>query len=150
MTFTVSDFPRFFAAVNGGHRPFPWQMRLIDSIITEGRWPAAITAPTGSGKSAVVETHIFLTALNAVGAAPRLPRRLCVVVDRRALVDSQADRAARVLSWWRPLRMPWPRRWQVLFAPFHSARIPLRSYWPTCAAESPLTDAGSMILAPAP
>ncbi|MEE8868315.1 MAG: type I-U CRISPR-associated helicase/endonuclease Cas3 [Acidipropionibacterium acidipropionici] len=99
MTFTVSDFPRFFAAVNGGHRPFPWQMRLIDSIITEGRWPAAITAPTGSGKSAVVETHIFLTALNAVGAAPRLPRRLCVVVDRRALVDSQADRAARVLSW---------------------------------------------------
>ncbi|MDN6553810.1 MAG: type I-U CRISPR-associated helicase/endonuclease Cas3 [Bifidobacterium mongoliense] len=99
MTLTISDFPRFFAGVNDGHRPFPWQMRLVSTVHSEGRWPAAITAPTGSGKSAVVEAHVFLTALAAVHAGPRLPRRLCVVVDRRALVDSQADRAARVLDW---------------------------------------------------
>lgn len=100
MTLTLSDFPRFFAAVNSSHRPFPWQTRLVQTIWSEGKWPSAITAPTGSGKSAVVEAHIFLTALTAVDvAARRLPRRLCVVVDRRALVDSQADRAARVLEW---------------------------------------------------
>lgn len=106
MTLSLSDFPRFFAKVNDGHRPFPWQMRLVSTIHSEGRWPAAITAPTGSGKSAVVEVHVFLTALAAVHAGPRLPRRLCVVVDRRALVDSQADRAAHVLEWLESSRDP--------------------------------------------
>lgn len=99
MTLTISDFPRFFAEVNDHHEPFPWQVRLVNTVFEEGRWPDAITAPTGSGKSAVVEAHIFLTALSAAGAGPRLPRRLCVVVDRRALVDSQADRARHVLEW---------------------------------------------------
>lgn len=99
MTLAISDFPRFFAEVNDGNEPFPWQVRLVSAVFEQGRWPDAITAPTGSGKSAVVEAHIFLTALSAVGVGPRVPRRLCVVVDRRALVDSQADRAQRVLKW---------------------------------------------------
>ncbi|AXE37698.1 type I-G CRISPR-associated helicase/endonuclease Cas3g [Acidipropionibacterium virtanenii] len=99
MTLTISDFPRFFAEINDHNEPFPWQVRLVDTIFEQGRWPDAITAPTGSGKSAVVEAHIFLAALSAAGSGPRLPRRLCVVVDRRALVDSQADRAQRVLDW---------------------------------------------------
>lgn len=99
MSITEADFTRFFAAVNDGHRPFPWQERLLRTILSVGHWPTSITAPTGSGKSAVVDIHIFLTALSAVGNAPRLPRRLCVVVGRRALVDSQADRAQRILDW---------------------------------------------------
>ncbi len=99
MSITAADFTRFFAAVNDGHRPFPWQERLLQSILSTGHWPTSITAPTGSGKSAVVDIHIFLTALSAIGGAPRLPRRLCVVVGRRALVDSQADRTQRILNW---------------------------------------------------
>lgn len=99
MSITEADFTRFFAAVNDGHQPFPWQERLLQNILSAGHWPMSITAPTGSGKSAVVDIHIFLTALSAVGSAPRLPRRLCVVVGRRALVDSQADRAQRILDW---------------------------------------------------
>jgi CRISPR-associated endonuclease/helicase Cas3 len=99
MNITIADFRRFFAAVNSGCDPFPWQQRLTEMIYSEGRWPDAITAPTGAGKSAVVDVHIFLSALSAVGSGPRLPRRLCVVVDRRALVDSQADRAKRIVAW---------------------------------------------------
>lgn len=96
---TRETFPEFFATVNGGHAPFPWQQRCFDYIVDHGEWPAAITAPTGAGKSAVVDMHIFATALYAVGEAPRLPRRLCVVVNRRALVDSQFERARRILEW---------------------------------------------------
>lgn len=99
MSITKADFTRYFSAVNDGHKPFPWQERLLESILTSGHWPESITAPTGSGKSAVVDIHIFLTALSAVGSAPRLPRRLCAVVGRRALVDSQADRTQRILDW---------------------------------------------------
>ena len=91
-----SDFSAFFAALNGGHAPFSWQQDLVDQIVTTGRWPDRIVAPTGAGKSSVVDIHLFVNALFASGNGPRVPRRLCVVVGRRALVDSQADRAMNI------------------------------------------------------
>lgn len=90
---TREEFGAFFAALNGGHAPFSWQEEVLDHICEHGVWPERINAPTGSGKSSVVDIHLFANALAAVGAAPRVPRRLCVTVGRRALVDSQADRA---------------------------------------------------------
>lgn len=92
------DFSEFFAAVNSGHRPFSWQQRLVDHIVKQGRWPEQVVAPTGAGKSAVVEVHIFVNALAAVGAGPRVPRRLFTVVNRRALVDNQHDRALDIAA----------------------------------------------------
>lgn len=90
---TREEFGDFFAALNGGHAPFSWQKEVLDHICEHGVWPERINAPTGSGKSSVVDIHLFANALAAVGAAPRVPRRLCVTVGRRALVDSQVDRA---------------------------------------------------------
>ena len=90
------DFSAFFAALNGGHAPFSWQQDLVDHIVTTGTWPERIVAPTGAGKSSVVDVHLFVNALFASGNGPRVPRRLCVVVGRRALVDSQADRAMNI------------------------------------------------------
>lgn len=92
------DFEEFFAAVNHGHRPFSWQLRLLDGLCETGRWPDAICAPTGSGKSSAVDVHVFANALSALGQAPRVPRRLAVVVNRRGLVDSHAQHAARLRS----------------------------------------------------
>lgn len=90
---TREEFGDFFAALNNDHAPFSWQEEVLDHICKHGVWPERINAPTGSGKSSVVDIHLFANALAAVGAAPRVPRRLCVTVGRRALVDSQADRA---------------------------------------------------------
>lgn len=95
---TREEFGDFFAALNGGHRPFSWQEEVLDHICEYGVWPERINAPTGSGKSSVVDIHLFANALAAVGAAPRVPRRLCVTVGRRALVDSQATRADKILG----------------------------------------------------
>lgn len=104
---TRDEFGAFFAALDAAlnsapndvpkekreHYPFSWQEEVLDHICEHGVWPERINAPTGSGKSSVVDIHLFANALAAVGAAPRVPRRLCVTVGRRALVDSQADRA---------------------------------------------------------
>lgn len=95
---TREEFGEFFAALNGDHRPFSWQEEVLDHICEHGVWPERINAPTGSGKSSVVDIHLFANALAAVGAAPRVPRRLCVTVGRRALVDSQATRADKILD----------------------------------------------------
>lgn len=94
---TVEDFGAFFAACNDGHAPFAWQRRLLSHLATHGAWPERIAAPTGAGKSNVVDVHVFANALFASGGR-RVPRRLATVVDRRALVDSQFLRAQRILS----------------------------------------------------
>ena len=94
---TLEDFGDFFEAVHGaGRRPFAWQEDLLRHLVNTETWPEQIVAPTGAGKSSVVEIHVFAVALFAVGAAKRVPRRLAVVVNRRALTDSHAARAARI------------------------------------------------------
>ena len=105
---TREEFGAFFAALNKRYNPlsqqeeecapFSWQEEVLDHICEHGVWPDRINAPTGSGKSSVVDIHLFANALAAVGAAPRVPRRLCVTVGRRALVDSQATRASKILK----------------------------------------------------
>ena len=101
---TRDEFGEFFAALNPApeeerkNYPFSWQEEVLDHICVHGVWPERINAPTGSGKSSVVDIHLFANALAAVGAAPRVPRRLCVTVGRRALVDNQVDRAYKILE----------------------------------------------------
>lgn len=90
------EFEEFFAEFNDGHSPFAWQVRLMEHLIKNGSWPDLISAPTGSGKSSVVEIHLFACALYAADQIRRVPRRLALVVNRRALVDSQAQRAALI------------------------------------------------------
>lgn len=92
----IDEFADFFAAIHDGARPFRWQEDLLRAVATTGQWPDQIAAPTGSGKSSVVEVHVFANALAACGGTARPPRRLAVVVNRRALTDAHADRAARI------------------------------------------------------
>ncbi|MGY1685694.1 type I-U CRISPR-associated helicase/endonuclease Cas3 [Geodermatophilus sp. SYSU D00867] len=93
-----SDFGDFFAAVRPGQRPFAWQERLLDLLLSDGRWPDRIVAPTSAGKTAVVDVHVFANALAAAGRGPRIPRRLVLVVDRRSVVDSHHDHARQMAA----------------------------------------------------
>ncbi|MGH3825565.1 MAG: type I-G CRISPR-associated helicase/endonuclease Cas3g [Pseudonocardiaceae bacterium] len=91
MTLRLEEFPAFFAKVHNDHSPFQWQRRLLTQVLT-GRWPDRIAAPTGAGKTAVIDVHVFAVALMAARATPvRVPRRLALVVDRRTLVDDQYE-----------------------------------------------------------
>lgn len=100
MSLTIDQFDDFFAAVNDGRRPFAWQRRLVTDLAEHRGWPERIDAPTASGKTAVIEAHVFAVAVGADLAftGPRLPRRLALVVDRRAIVDAQFERAKRLAT----------------------------------------------------
>lgn len=99
MNLTLADFPEFFAHLHGEDtRPFAWQHRLLHHVVDTGRWPEQITAPTGAGKTSVIDIHVFACALAAAGQAPRLPRRLALVVDRRILVDDQHEHATTLAT----------------------------------------------------
>jgi CRISPR-associated endonuclease/helicase Cas3 len=99
MTLRRKDFAAFFAKVHGGHSPFRWQERLLDALLETGMWPQRLVAPTGAGKTAVIDVHVFAVALTAGQGhprSPRVPRRLAMVVDRRVLVDDQYKHAEKV------------------------------------------------------
>ena len=96
MTFQLSDFDEFFSVINGGHKPFTWQLEVLEQLSTTGSWPERIAVPTGAGKSSVVDIHIFAVALNAIGKGTRVPRRLHTVVNRRGLVDNQHQHAMKI------------------------------------------------------
>ncbi|WP_213455090.1 type I-G CRISPR-associated helicase/endonuclease Cas3g [Rhizomonospora bruguierae] len=96
MSLDRADFAAFFAAVHHRHNPFRWQERLLDHILHTGRWPDQLVAPTGAGKTSVIDVHVFAVALMAAGHPVRVPRRLALVVDRRALVDDQHEHAKSI------------------------------------------------------
>lgn len=100
MTLELTDFGAYFRALNDDRPPFAWQERLLEHLVTHRQWPDQIDAPTGAGKSAAIDIHTFATALTLHDPEPlrRLPRRLVVTVDRRALVDSHEQRASRIAA----------------------------------------------------
>ncbi len=86
-----TDFPAFFRDIHG-HDPFPWQQRLTAQVLDSGEWPKVIDLPTGTGKTAALDTAVF-----AMAARPDIsPRRVVFVIDRRIVVDQVYERAQRI------------------------------------------------------
>ncbi|WP_026530159.1 type I-G CRISPR-associated helicase/endonuclease Cas3g [Haematomicrobium sanguinis] len=92
----ADQFTQFYSAVHPGREPYQWQLRLLDAVANSGQWPELIEAPTGAGKTSVIDVHIFLNAI-ADSLPHPIPRRIALVVGRRALVDSQYDYSVRLL-----------------------------------------------------
>lgn len=96
MTLDLADFEAFFTE-NHGYPPFAWQMRLVRHVLDAGAWPEAIVAPTGTGKTSVIDVHAFANAV-AHERGLKLPRRLVMTVNRRSLVDSHAEHAKELAA----------------------------------------------------
>ena len=110
-TIVENRFEHFVAAAHAGRKPYQWQKRLVRTIIDAGRWPDSLSAPTGAGKTMVIDVHVFLNALAGLASTEdevfdsefvnvvrglglgHLPRRLVMTVNRRSLVDDQYDAA---------------------------------------------------------
>ena len=85
------DFATFFRDIYG-YDPFPWQQRLTEQVLESSSWPEVIDLPTGSGKTAVLDTAVF-----AMASRPDIsPRRVVFVIDRRIVVDQVYERAERI------------------------------------------------------
>lgn len=85
------EFAEFFEHVHQ-RPPFPWQARLADKVLSEGRWPSLLDLPTGVGKTSAIDVALF-----ALASRPdAFPRRILLVVDRRVVVDQGADHARKI------------------------------------------------------
>ena len=87
----AEDFADFFRDVHG-YEPFPWQQRLTARVLDSGTWPKIIDLPTGTGKTAVLDTAIFALACRPEAFS----RRIVFVIDRRIVVDQVCERAQQI------------------------------------------------------
>jgi CRISPR-associated endonuclease/helicase Cas3 len=94
MSLCKEDFPTVFEALHG-HPPFLWQTRLLGEVLKQG-WPDTLAAPTGAGKTAVLDVALFHLALQARAQERQAPRRIVLAVDRRIVVDQAFDRAKKI------------------------------------------------------
>lgn len=88
---SVKDFAAFFRDIHG-YEPFPWQRRLTAQVLDRKEWPRVIDLPTGTGKTAVLDTAVFAMAVQPAIS----PRRVVFVIDRRIIVDQVFERARRI------------------------------------------------------
>ena len=87
----AARFKEYFRAVHC-YEPYPWQTRLTEEVLASEQWPEVIEMPTGTGKTAVLDTAMY-----ALAARPEVfPRRIVFVIDRRIVVDQVYERAARI------------------------------------------------------
>ena len=112
--YLTAKFEEFVAAVHSDvkenqpvRKPYQWQIRLMLHVAEHGCWPQGIGAPTASGKTSVIDIHVFLNAMAGLISTEesadtqiladlplqRIPRRLALTVNRRSLVDDQFDEA---------------------------------------------------------
>ncbi len=85
---SAADFPAYFHAIHG-YFPYPWQVRLTETVLKTEQWPKVIALPTGSGKTATLDTAVFSLAVRPEA----FPRRVVFVIDRRIIVDQVYERA---------------------------------------------------------
>lgn len=82
----MTDFATWYTERHS-YPPFPWQAALARRIAADD-WPDALTPPTGSGKTGVIDVWLWA---QLHGYA--VPRRLVYVIDRRLVVDGVVDYA---------------------------------------------------------
>lgn len=94
---TFPSFQQFFAEINDGHDPFPWQTDLAEHAV-EGTWPSFIAVPTGCGKTACLEVAVYTMAAQAYRPSweRTAPRRIFFIVNRRVIVDEAFRRAGEM------------------------------------------------------
>ena len=103
----VELYDLFVESLHQGRKPYLWQTRLMREVVNNGQWMKLISAPTGSGKTAVIDVHLFVNALAGLAALDDIPlpkelnhllkslsldavpRRMAVTVNRRGIVDDQ-------------------------------------------------------------
>lgn len=79
-------FAAFYRKLHRDREPYAWQVRAAREL-AGGQLFTRLGAPTGAGKTTLVECFLFALAWQAPPAARTLPLRLFWVIDRRAVVD---------------------------------------------------------------
>ena len=94
----MTKFPSFemFYRLVHGYAPFDWQADLARAVVETGAWPEQISAPTGAGKTSVLDIAVWVLARDVAHHGPSgrtVPLRTFLTVERRLVVDGAYEHA---------------------------------------------------------
>lgn len=97
----MTQFPSFetFYRVVHGYEPFVWQSDLARAVAESGEWPRQISAPTGAGKTSVLDIAVWALARDVDRHGPlgrTVPLRTFLTVERRLVVDGACEHATAI------------------------------------------------------
>ncbi|HXB63955.1 MAG TPA: type I-U CRISPR-associated helicase/endonuclease Cas3 [Solirubrobacteraceae bacterium] len=95
-TLEPQQFDDFYSDI-WARKPYRWQTRAAVEL-AEGRLWEAVSAPTGAGKTTLIECFLFALACTPSDAERRLPLRLFWVIDRRGVADQVVRHARYVVK----------------------------------------------------
>lgn len=111
-TLEAGSFEEFYSDI-WGRQPYRWQTRVAAELaevargrwrmsaasepVEDGIWRPALSAPTGAGKTTLIECFLFALACTPRETERLLPLRLFWVIDRRSVADQVYGHARDVM-----------------------------------------------------
>ena len=92
----MMDFTTFYTAIHG-YAPYQWQIDLANKVVADDTWDNAISAPTGAGKTSVIDIAVWHLAHQIMtGTTRTAPLRIVHTVERKLIVDGAAAHAETI------------------------------------------------------
>lgn len=76
-------------------KPYNWQTK-VESEISVGRWKESLHAPTGAGKTDILEIWLYALYRSLYNNERNVPLRLWYVINRRNVVDEVYEKALHI------------------------------------------------------
>ena len=91
-------FEEFYETVHG-YPPRAWQSDLAAQVVERGAWPEGVAAPTGAGKTSVLDIAVWhLVHQVMTGVERTAALRSVLTVERRLIVDEAGAHARKIAS----------------------------------------------------
>ena len=91
------SFSDFFFSVHGFY-PYQWQKDVQEFHYDNGFFPDSVSCPTGMGKTALVDIHIYNLALSTSRGRKDIPHKLVMAVERQSIVNGISSHVLRLCS----------------------------------------------------
>lgn len=95
MTNIFPTFKQFFKDIHG-YEPYSWTQEVACHTITKGKLPEYLNAPTGMGKTSLIDVAVYALAHSLYHDAPRHRSKIIYAVERQTVVNGTTEHVANL------------------------------------------------------
>lgn len=97
MTDIFPTFTQFFKEVHG-FEPYSWTQEVADYAVKKGRLPDYLNAPTGMGKTSLIDVAIYALAHSLHYDNPRHRSKIIYAVERQSVVNGTTEHVENLVD----------------------------------------------------
>lgn len=97
MTNIFPTFQQFFKDIHG-YEPYSWTQEVACHTITKGKLPEYLNAPTGMGKTSLIDVAVYALAHSLYHDNPRHRSKIIYAVERQTVVNGTTEHVANLVD----------------------------------------------------